>query len=93
MSLHQWAQLCMAAGINVRNLQPIDVYHLSGKIIEDSLLTSKARELSPGAVLQPGVREQVLVAMTPEERAALRERVTGVVPFRVGKKVRRAEQV
>jgi len=82
MSLQDWAKLCAAAGINVRNLQPLDVYQLSGKIINDALLTGKVRQMFPGAALPAGAREKVLSAMSPEERAALRDRVTGVLPFR-----------
>jgi len=85
MSIREWASLCSAAGINVRNLEPMDVYVLAGKIINDSELTEKARELCPGSMLREGIRVKALSAMRPDERIALRERVTGVVPFRKSK--------
>jgi hypothetical protein len=74
MSMSDWVQLCMAAGINVRNIGPMDVYMVSGKIINDSALTA--------ASIGQGIsRVQALKAMSSAERVALRERVTGVVPF------------
>jgi hypothetical protein len=82
MSLGTWAKLCTGAGINVRNLQPMDVYQIAGKILSDTLLTERALQFREGAISGEGARERALAAMTPEERLALRERVTGVVPFR-----------
>lgn len=74
MAISDWIQMCMAAGINVRNLGPLEVYELCGKIINDSALT----EASIGQGIS---RVQAMKEMSPEERVALRERVTGVVQF------------
>jgi len=75
MSMSDWIQMCMAAGINPRNIGPMEVYELAGKIINDSALTA--------ASIGQGIsRIQALKEMSSDERVALRERVTGVVPFR-----------
>jgi hypothetical protein len=69
-------KLCAAADIKVRNMQPLDVYLIAGKILNDPELTKRAvAEQLSGAVLPAGSRETVLLDMTEGERAALRERV------------------
>ena len=71
-------ELCTAAGINVSKLQPMDVYQLAGKLIQDRELTARALNCGlHGAVLLAGSRKEAMAAMTPDELAALRKRVTG----------------
>ena len=80
--------LCAAAGIDVKRMEPMDVYLTSGHIIRDRILTEHALKVraeldgvkSP-SILRIGVGEAALVKMTAADRLALRERVTGVLPF------------
>jgi hypothetical protein len=62
MSMRQWASLCNAAGINVRNLELIDVYLIAGKILNDEVLGKRTvAEHLNHAVLPAGSRETVLL--------------------------------
>jgi hypothetical protein len=75
--------LCLAAGIDVARLAPIDVYLLGGKIINDWELTRKALALPrDSAVLGSNARKFVLNAMPASDRAALRDRILGITPIR-----------
>jgi hypothetical protein len=84
--MQEFVDLCIAAGINVARLELIDMFLIAGRIINDFELFQKAIALSKSygyhAMLPPGLREEAMAAMTPAERAALRERVLGVVQFK-----------
>jgi len=76
MSMQNWAALCTAAGINVRNMELADVYLTAGRILNDAELTKRAlAEHLSHAVLPAGSRETALLDMTPDELRALRERL------------------
>jgi len=61
--------LCTAAGINIRNYQPLDVYMLGGKIIQDGYLTKLS--IDNNATREFVMRE----LMTTPQLQALRQRV------------------
>jgi hypothetical protein len=42
MSVQDWLGLCRAAGISTRTMQPLDVYQIAGRIIQDGYLTKIA---------------------------------------------------
>jgi len=69
------AALCRAAGIDVARLDPMEMYLLGGSIIHDEELRKRA--LTGGSI----DRMAAIQAMSPQERAALRERVCGVLRF------------
>lgn len=76
-------ELCIAAGLDVARLAPVEMFLLGGKIINDWELSKRALALPRDrAVLDPDVRRFVLNAMTASERAALRDRVLGITPIR-----------
>ncbi len=77
--LRDWVTLCSAAGINVRNLEPMAVYELAGKIINDATLTrivlgEEEVERASG-VISMGSRVRALLDAEPADLAALRNRV------------------
>jgi hypothetical protein len=75
--------LCVAAGINVARFELIDMYLIAGRIINDFELFQRAIALSKSyAMLASGLREEALAAMSKTDRAALRDRVLGVVQFK-----------
>ena len=61
-------ELCTAAGINIRNMELLDVYLTARKILNNTPLRLHAVDFLNG--------------MTPDERRTLRERLTGVVLFK-----------
>ena len=61
--------LCTAAGINIRNYQPLDVYMLGGKIIQDGYLMKLS--IDNNATREFVMRE----LMTTPQLQALRQRV------------------
>lgn len=75
MSMAQWVELCTAVGINVRNLELMDVFQLGGKIMRDDLLFKKQVGSGKTSI-------EVIAEMSQAERVSLRERVTGVIQFR-----------
>lgn len=75
-------ELCTAAGINVRNMELLDVYLTAGKIINDEPLRLRALAFLNGSVLPAGSRVDAIKKMTPQERLALRESASGVVTFK-----------
>lgn len=77
--------LCEAAGLNVEQMPLMDIFLASGQILNDELLRKKALAFLQGSVLHEDAYPAALNAMTPAERMALRERVSGVVPFPVKK--------
>lgn len=76
-----WADMCIAAGINIRNMELIDVYLTAGKILRDEELSRECVKYLKGAVMPSGTREFVLNSWPEASRRALRERVAGVVQF------------
>jgi hypothetical protein len=60
-------ELCVAVGFDVARMQPMDVFLLAGKILGDEAFR-KYRAAGGSAA-----------SLTPAQRTALRERVTGVV--------------
>jgi hypothetical protein len=73
-------ELCKAAGIDVARMTPMDVFLLASRIISDPELTKKALALPRDcALMADGDRTFILNAMTVSERAALRDRVMGVL--------------
>jgi hypothetical protein len=82
LSLRDWAILVHAAGIDVRQLDPMTVYLIAGKIIQDRELTVVALSLyGEGSQLPKGARAKVLQSWPSSERLAFRDRVLGVVTF------------
>lgn len=81
MSMKLWAEMCVAAGINIRNMEPIDVYLMGGKIMRDEILRKAALVRLEGSVLPEGSSVEVLKSWPEAKRIALRERVAGVVQF------------
>jgi hypothetical protein len=67
--MSDWIALCSAAGFNVKKMKPLEVFMVAGKILNDATVSHENRVAS-------------LHAMTPQERLAVRERASGVVPFR-----------
>jgi len=63
--------LCLAAGINVRNMQPFDVFLTAGNIINDHSLTMRM-------IAEKTSRQALLEAMDPVERKHFAERVRRV---------------
>jgi hypothetical protein len=72
MSMGDWAKLVTAAGVNVRNMEPIEVYQMAGKILTD-------RRVLDLTLASQTSRECVMLNMSLDERAALRERISGVI--------------
>jgi hypothetical protein len=68
-------ELCIALGIPVRVMEPMDVYLTGGRIIQDADLSRRAESLIVGSVMPAGARLKIIEAMTPAERRDLRERV------------------
>jgi hypothetical protein len=78
--------LCLAAGINIRNMEPIDVYLTACKILDDVELRKAAEKYLKGAILPMGTSAFVMNSWPEAKRIALRERVAGVVQFRGAKR-------
>jgi hypothetical protein len=74
-------ELCLAAGINIRNMEPMDVYLTACRILDDVELRKAAEKYLKGAVMPQGARKFVLNSWPEAKRIALRERVVGVVQF------------
>jgi hypothetical protein len=80
-----FVNLCTAAGIDVARLQPFDMFLIVGKLVDDTELFKRAvamRDAKDSAVIDGEARLRALAAMTQAERAALRDRVLGVVQFK-----------
>lgn len=67
-NMAEYVRLCSALGINVRNMEPGNVYLTAGKIIRD-VCSPTTNAL--GTVL----------SMTDDQKRDLRERVLGVLAF------------
>jgi hypothetical protein len=82
MSMLDWANLCDAAGFNIRQLTPPEVYAFSQKIIQDEPLRQACMPFLNLSVLPKGTRADILRRLwSDDQRAQLRERVTGVIQF------------
>lgn len=81
MSVRQWAVLVATAGIDIRVLDSMEVFLLAGKILRDPELDKCVRK-HIHSVAPKGLREEILVSWSEAERAALRERISGVLPMR-----------
>lgn len=79
----QWADLCDAAGFDVRSMDPTTCYLLAGKIIQDEPLRQLALK-ETRSVMPAGLRAEMLRELPESERIALRERVSGVVQIKKG---------
>ena len=73
--------LCRAVGIDVNKLDPMTIFHTSGRILADEPLRLAALKFRTGSILEEDAYPKAIQAMTPTERMALRERVSGVVAF------------
>jgi hypothetical protein len=71
-------EICVAAGIDVRNLEPLDVFLVAGKIIHDSEIHEMHVASGKGIV----DTVEAIGSMTPVQRRELRERACGVIPIR-----------
>jgi len=69
MGMRNWIDLCTAAGINVRVLEPVRLYQLAGRIIHDGYLTKLAFDNSCDRLF--AMKE----LMTQDQLEALRGRV------------------
>jgi hypothetical protein len=76
MSIIQWSDMCEAAGITTRNLDPLTCCLMAGKIIHDSVVTERKKKFLVGSILPTGSVIRVLQEMTDSERQLLRLRVT-----------------
>ena len=82
MSMLDWANLCDAAGFNIGKLTPMEVYETSQKIITDEPLRQACMPFLNLSVLPKGTRADILRRhWSEDQRARLRERITGVVQF------------
>lgn len=73
-----WEPIVRAAGLYVPEQSAMGVYLLAGAIMSDEVVCARVFELPhpDGLAMTPnGAYEIVLHAMTPEERAALKERI------------------
>jgi len=81
MAIREWAVLCASAGVDVRTLNSFDVYMLAGRIINDPQLNADVRKYA-GSVAPKGLREKILATWSAVDRAALRERISGVLQIK-----------
>ena len=75
MALIQWIDICDAAGLATRNLDPVTCHLLAGKILSDAVVFERKKQFAVGNVMPAGSAIKVLRAMTNAERAELRERI------------------
>lgn len=71
-------EICIAAGIDVRNLEPLDVFQVAGKIIHDKEIHEIHVASGKGWMDTLGI----ITNMTSVQRRELRERAYGVIPLR-----------
>lgn len=85
MSMLDWANLVDAAGFNIAQLTPHEVFAVSQKIIQDEPLRQACLPFLNLSVLPKGTRVEILRRQwSDDQRARLRERVSGVVPIKKG---------
>ena len=78
MSIRQWAILCGSAGIDIRSLDSMECYMLAGKILRDAELEADVRKYA-GCAAPADLRQKILHSWSETQRAALRERISGVL--------------
>jgi hypothetical protein len=75
--------LVLTCGIDASTMDPMDIYMMAGKVLQDEPLRQAALKFLNGSVLEMDAYARAVAGMTPTERVALRERVTGVVQLPV----------
>ena len=75
MAMTSWVSLCEAAGLPVRTMEPMEIFHVAKRITEDEWLTTRCKPFITKGVLHKDVRERILQGCTQLELQALRERV------------------
>lgn len=80
--LEMQRELLEAVGISTGKLTPEKVYDLASIALRDSELRTRAEEFITHGIMPKDARVQAIGRMSPAERLQLRERVTGVVPFK-----------
>ena len=73
--------LCKAVGLDVNKMEPTEIYMASGRILADEPLRQATLKFLTGSVLESDAYPKAIAGMTPTERVALRERVSGIVAF------------
>jgi hypothetical protein len=76
--MKEMVEICLAAGIDVRNLEPLDVFQVAGKIIHDIAIHEIHVASGKGVV----DTVEAIGSMTPVQRRELCERACGVIPIR-----------
>lgn len=78
--LSNWLPLIKAAGLLRGDITAAEAFELSGRILRDEILFQHTKPFldSDG----PNARIKALTEMSEADRAALRERVLGVIPIR-----------
>jgi hypothetical protein len=70
------ADLVRACGINTRNMQPLDVYHMGGRIIQSRLLFSYLKKYIPASGMMPeDARLRAIKDMNPADLERLRAEI------------------
>jgi hypothetical protein len=84
--LQKWVPMVEAAGIDTRGVDPFSVYLMAGSIMKDPEVAKRfgakaaahskaARGTADASVAPPDTAVKVLTEMTPEEKAALKQRI------------------
>jgi hypothetical protein len=80
MSLQMMKRLCELVGVPMRNADVMDLFLISGRIINDPELRKRKTAMVAGSgncVLPDDADEQIIASMPPADLAALRVRVQG----------------
>jgi hypothetical protein len=75
MAITQWIDMCEAAGLRTRNLDPLTCHIIAGRIMHDSVVVERKVKFIVGSILPAGSVVRVLREMTSGEREELRLRV------------------
>jgi hypothetical protein len=79
VSLGQWFALVESIGIPARNYEPMEIFILGGKIIEDSYVRScQGIGEHPKLKFAGKTAAQIIAGFTQAEKLALRDRILGV---------------
>ncbi|MGB8789304.1 MAG: hypothetical protein WCC98_16700 [Candidatus Acidiferrales bacterium] len=76
---------CSLLGIDAARLNPMELYEAAGRIAKDPLVTAKRNEILVSQKLNIFTTDALYVLLrrlSGEEKLAVRERVTGIVPMR-----------
>jgi hypothetical protein len=76
--MRELINLVSAAGISVKDLDVLDVFLISGRIINDTEIRRRKAAMVIGSgntILPADADEQIIASMPPAELAALRSRV------------------